>query len=68
LPGTVEARVVDGAIRLFLNGQEIAYPPGVLPTTFGHEFRVGLGVEYDPNGAANFAQASFTGVTVREIS
>ncbi|HET7092644.1 MAG TPA: hypothetical protein VFI22_04175, partial [Thermomicrobiales bacterium] len=60
LPGTIEARVIDGATRLFLNGQEIAYPPGALPTTFGHEFRVGLGVEYDPDGGANFAQASFS--------
>ncbi|HEU0115370.1 MAG TPA: hypothetical protein VFQ80_11870 [Thermomicrobiales bacterium] len=67
LPGTIEARVVDGATRLFLDGQEIAYPPGVLPTTFGHDFRVGLGVEYDPSGVANFAEASFSGVSVREI-
>ncbi len=67
LPGTIEIRVVNGAAHFFLDGQEIAYPAGALPTTFGRDFRVGLGVDYDQSGVANFAEASFGEVSVREI-
>lgn len=66
MPIAVEARIVDGRLRVFLDGDEAAYPAGVAPLRLDEPFRVGLGLRHIPAPGLDHVGVTLSDVTVRD--